>query len=77
MSIKDKIMTIVSNIIGCPISELTDKSGLLTQFNWDSLNHISIITDVEQYFHISIQDDLIVELNNIKKLTEYVEEKIK
>lgn len=74
MNIQKKIVEIVSNVIGCNINELNDLSGLLTQYNWDSLNHISIISEIELAFGISIPDELIVELNNIQKLTKYVEE---
>ena len=74
MNIQKKIIEIVSGVIGCNINELNELSGLLTQYNWDSLNHISIITEIELAFGITIPDDLIVELNNIQKLTKYVEE---
>lgn len=74
MKIESKVKEIVSSILQCKIEDLNETSGLLTQYNWDSLNHISIITEIELNFDIVIPDEKIIELNNIKSLIQYINE---
>ena len=74
MEIKNKIKKIVALVLNCKANELTDTSGLLTQYNWDSLAHIEILTQIEDEFNMKIPDDIIANLDTIEKLTVFVME---
>lgn len=72
MEVKSKIKEIVSLVLNCKPNELDDNSGLLTQYNWDSLAHIEILTHIEDAFNVKIPDELIAALITINKLAAFV-----
>ena len=38
---------------------------------WDSLNHVNLMIALEQFLHIEIGEDLMVELNSVRSLREF------
>lgn len=75
--IEEKIKQIIAEMVECSPEELQDTSGILTQYGWDSLAHIGIITSIEETFNITIDDTTIGQLLTIKDLVSYVKEHIK
>lgn len=72
MNILNEIIEIVSSVLECSTSELNEQSGLLNTFNWDSLNHVTIVYEIEEHFGITIPDEKIVSLQCIKDFVEFV-----
>jgi len=71
--IEKKVKSIIAKELDCRASSLTNESGLLTHFNWDSLSHIAIITELEAAFKVVVPDGEIANLVTVKKLLEFVE----
>jgi acyl carrier protein len=42
---------IVANVFDCDVSEIDEKTDLTKLINYDSLNHINLIMEVENFFH--------------------------
>ena len=74
---KDKVKEIVADVLRCDIHSLADSSGILTQFGWDSLAHIEIITSIEDAFHIKVDDADIGNILTIEAISAYIESKLR
>jgi len=56
------------------ISKINEKDNLIEQFNINSLEFISIMTEIEKYFKIEIEsEDLIISnFDTIEKINNYI-----
>lgn len=73
-TIADKIYECIAKDLCCEITSITDEDGWNITNGWDSIIHISIITNVEKSFNIAIPDEEISNLTTAKKLIQYVSE---
>ena len=69
----DKILQILAETFECEIN--ADSSSENTP-NWDSLNHVRMILELQQNFGVKISHDKIAELNSVKKISEFLQDKI-
>jgi acyl carrier protein len=70
---EQKLKTLVANILGITIAEVVDKLGPVNNGNWDSLNHMNIITAVEKEFDVAMtMSDIqgIVDFETLKSVVE-------
>ena len=51
---EQKLKAVVANILGINAEDVTDDLGPDNNGNWDSLNHMNIITAVEKEFDIAM-----------------------
>lgn len=42
---------------------------------WDSINHLNLIVELEDFYHVSFTMDEIKELMSVKKITEVLQQK--
>ena len=68
---EDKIKEVFSNIFGTPLNEINGQSSPDTIENWDSINHMKLITALEEEFDVEFTDEEIVEMQNVK-LIKYI-----
>ena len=68
---EDKIKEVISNIFGTPLNEINGQSSPDTIENWDSINHMKLITALEEEFDVEFTDEEIVEMQNVK-LIKYI-----
>ena len=68
---EDKINEVISNIFGTPLNEINGQSSPDTIENWDSINHMKLITALEEEFDIEFTDEEILEMQNVK-LIKYI-----
>lgn len=68
------VLKIVARTLSCSENELNDESGLSRTLNWDSLNHVIILTSIEDYFEIKIADEKFPVLTSIEKIMKYLDE---
>ena len=68
---EDKINEVISNIFGTPLNEINGQSSPDTIENWDSINHMKLITALEEEFDVEFTDEEIVEMQNVK-LIKYI-----
>ncbi len=51
---EQKLKTVVANILGITAEEVSDDLSPESNGNWDSLNHMNIITAVEKEFGVTM-----------------------
>ena len=68
---EDKIKEVISNMFGTPLNGINDQSSPDTIENWDSINHMKLITALEEEFDVEFTDEEILEMQNVK-LIKYI-----
>jgi acyl carrier protein len=70
---KDKIIQIISDIMETSINEDSNKNN---SENWDSLNHVKLIVELQDIFEIKIPAEDIDKLLSVKDIIKYIEKKL-
>ena len=68
---EDKIKEVISNIFETPLNEINDQSSPDTIENWESINHMKLITALEEEFDVEFTDEEVLEMQNVK-LVKYI-----
>ncbi len=71
----EKVLNIVSHIIGVPVEPLNEESSQYTVEYWDSLKHMNLILSLEEEFSVSLSDEEIMEISSIKDIIKLLKEK--
>jgi acyl carrier protein len=72
----DQIKQIMSVIFDVPIDQITDESSPSTIDTWDSLNHMSLVTSLEEEFNVSFSDEEIGDMLNFKLILLILKQKL-
>lgn len=64
--IREKVYNIISESLGIPVSEISDKSNFRDDFGTDSLDIVEIIMSFEKEFNILIIDDLAEKIETVE-----------
>ena len=75
--IDKKIYILISNILNIPIDKISLKTGIDNQSDWDSLNHILIMTEIEKVFQISLLPNDIINMTNVESISNILKKYIK
>lgn len=70
MALQDDVLDVVSRVIKVPTQELSAHSGLGTVSGWDSLNHTTLVLELEDAFDVAFEFD---ELDRIVTVAAIVE----
>ena len=70
-----EIQKIISDKLGIPPESVRLDSKAADLQGWDSVNHIMIITDIEDTFDFKFGLEEIAEMNSVQKLLKAVEAK--
>lgn len=68
----ESIKEIVADILGLDPDEVDDEFSRETADNWDSLNHLRIVTAIEQSYSISLTMGEIENATSIRRIAEFV-----
>ncbi len=71
---EQKLKAVVAEILGIKSDDVVDELSPENAGNWDSLNHMNIITAVEMEFNLSMSMSDIQSIDNFKSLKSLVEE---
>ncbi len=74
--IKNKVCEIVAEICNVEVSELSENSTVGDFPQWDSVGHLSIISQVEESFDISFEPEEMMEMEDVKDIVEAVNSKL-
>jgi len=66
ISTQDKIKNIMSIVFEVPQEHITETSSKDTLENWDSLRHLNLIMALEEEFDITIPDEEVDNLINLR-----------
>ena len=73
---RDRVITVVSNVIGVPVESLDAHSSQNTVEYWDSLKHMSLVLALEEEFDVLFSDGEVAKLDSIGSILTVVESKI-
>jgi acyl carrier protein len=71
---QDKVIAVVSQVLGVPKESVTDATSPETVENWDSLRHMDLVLALEEEFGIRLSDERILALLNVKAIVRTVED---
>ena len=76
MSVEAKIKAVMMEILGVDESEIEEDSAIGDLPNWDSLNHLRIIAEVEKLFDIQFTPDVLMDIEDFSDLVKVTKERV-
>jgi len=73
---EQKLRRIISDVLIIDESEINEDSSQNSLSEWDSVNHLNIITSIEEEFNIVFEEEDIIEMLNFKLVVAITEEVI-
>jgi acyl carrier protein len=73
---EQRIKNIMAMVFDIPSETIEDSSSPDTIENWESLNHINLITGLEEEFNIRFTDEEIGEMLNFKLINHIINQKL-
>jgi acyl carrier protein len=70
------VLSIMSQLFVLPPGSLTAESTMENVEQWDSLQHINVIVDIEQHFNITMAPDEVMQLHSVQAIVDMVESKL-
>ena len=70
--IENRVIEVISTTLNIPSQEVNLSTGPNSLPEWDSLGHISIISNLETEFGIYFPIDVIIELKNVSDIIQYL-----
>lgn len=64
-SVTQQIRTVVSDVMGVPVSSITAASSPETIESWDSVQHLSLVMSLEQALGVQFQPEEIDKLRSV------------
>ena len=69
---EDKVKKIMSEIFVCEYDDINIDTNIDSLNNWDSLQHIIFIANLEEAFHVEFTPDEIAQMISFVKIIEIV-----
>lgn len=76
MEVLEKVIEIVASTCEVNISSVTENSTIGDFPAWDSMGHLSILSNVEEAFDISFEPEEMMDLEDVKDIVEAVKGKL-
>lgn len=70
----DRIKLIMAEVLGVPVTQITDDLAVGDIPQWDSLRHLTMMKRLESEFGIKISPDATVEFEDVSDIIAAVEE---
>ena len=68
----DSLLTLIAKILKIKKTRININSSITSIKQWDSVNHINIIIEIERKFKKKINPDIASELTSIKKIKKFL-----
>ena len=72
-----EIYGLIANILNIPIDKISLNTGIDNQSDWDSLNHILIMNEIEKVFGISLSPNDVINMINVESILNNLKKYIK
>ena len=76
MEVLKKVIEIVASTCEVNISEITENSTIGDFPAWDSMGHLSILSNVEEAFDISFEPEEMMDIEDVRDIVEAVKGKL-
>ncbi len=74
--IKNKVCEIIAGICNVAVSEINENSTVGDFPQWDSVGHLSILSQVEEAYDISFEPEEMMEMEDVKDIVNAVNAKL-
>ncbi len=71
----NRIKEVFSRVLAIDAKEINEETSQENSSEWDSMNHLLIITEIEKEFDMNITIEKSIELNTFSKFVDLVAEK--
>lgn len=65
---KDKIKMIMADIFGISVVDLPENPSIDSVLQWDSLNHLRLMIELENSFNVSLEPEEMAELISLSAI---------
>ena len=76
METKDKVIEIIAGVCEVTPAEVTEESTIGDFPAWDSIGHLTILSQVEETFEINFEPEEMMELEDVSDIIKAVEAKL-
>lgn len=76
MEIRDKVFEIVASVCEIEVSSVTEESTIGDFPQWDSMGHLTILSNVEEAFDINFEPEEMMDLEDVHDIMEAVKNKL-
>lgn len=76
MEVKEKVFEIVANVCETEVANVTEESTIGDFPAWDSMGHLTILSNVEEAFDINFEPEEMMELEDVSDIVKAVEAKL-
>jgi acyl carrier protein len=73
---RKEIITIMSDVFELNLLEFEGDIKQEDIENWDSLSHLTLVVELEEFFSVSFEPEDISEMNSLAKIQEILQKKI-
>ena len=74
---KDEIRKIMANILGVHEGDIEDDTAIGDLGSWDSLNHLKILSAIENTYNIQFTPDVLMDIEDFSDIVRATEERVK
>jgi acyl carrier protein len=75
--IDKEIYSLIANILNISTDKINLNTGIDNQSDWDSLNHILIMNELEKVFGISLSPNDVINMINVESILNNLKKYIK
>lgn len=75
MSVEEKIKEIMAEILEISADDIEEDSAIGDFPNWDSLNHLKIISTIEKEFGIQFTPDVLMDIEDVSDIVRATEDR--
>jgi acyl carrier protein len=72
---KNELISIMSEVFETNLKEFDGDIKQENIENWDSLSHLTLVVELEEFFSVSFEPDEISEMNSIQKIQNILQKK--
>ena len=73
---ENELIKLMSTVFSVDTSQINEKTTSNSLAQWDSVNHLSLIITLEEYYDINFSEDEMVELIDFKAIEKCVKKKL-
>jgi len=63
---------VVAGVLNIPVGSVSDDLEFNGVAEWDSLNHVNLMLELEQVYGVSIGDDEMVDLTSVRAIRQFL-----
>lgn len=77
MNVKEKVLEIIASVCEAEIANVNENSTIGDFPQWDSMGHLTILSNIEEAFDINFEPEEMMDLEDVHDIIVAVEEKLK